>query len=176
MKRASGMDLRTEILKEHSKKQSDKIAAWVCKDKVRFVKLMDLFLHDEYRVVQRSAWIVKKVADEYPEWIQPYLRKMLLYCKKPVHNAVKRNVMNILQEMKLPIRLQGLAVSICFDFLLDTDLPVAVKVFSMTLLHNISIVQPELQLELRIVIQEQMEFAKPAFKSRAAKILKQLAR
>lgn len=170
------MKLREEILREHSKKQSEKIAAWVCRDKKRFTALMHLFLHDEYRVVQRCAWVVKLVADQHPDWISPYIRKMLLYCKQPVHDAVKRNVVNILQDIDLPENLQGLAATTCFDFLATPNLPVAIKVFSMTVLYNITQQHPELRNELRTIIEEQIEFESAAFRSRGFKVIKQLAK
>ena len=150
------------------------IAGWVCSDKSRFKNLMNLFFSDEGLVVQRSAWIVKMVADEQQDWVMPYLRRMLIYCKKPVHDAVKRNVMNILQNITVPDRLLGLAATVSFDLLLDVKEPVAVKVFAMSVLFNISLREPGLQTELRLIITEQMEFAKPAFRSRGTKVLKQL--
>ena len=168
------MKLRQEILKEHSKHQTMKIAAWVGEDKKRFDDLMKLFLQDEYRVVQRSAWIVKYVADAHPDWIKPYLKKMLEYCRKPVHDAVKRNVIRILEQVEIPKRLQGLAATICFDFLSSSEEPVAVKVFSMSVLYNITREEPELKGELITLIEGQLEFAKPAFRSRGSKILKML--
>ncbi|HYV93171.1 MAG TPA: hypothetical protein VE978_15455 [Chitinophagales bacterium] len=168
------MNLREEILKEHSKQQTIRLANWVGKEKKRFTELMNLFLHDEYRVVQRSAWIVKHVADEHPDWIKPWLKKMLEYCKQPVHDAVKRNVIRILTEIDLPKNLYGLAATICFDFLSSATEPVAVKVFSMTVLSNIAQHEPELKQELRLLIEDQMQWEKPGFTSRGRKILAQL--
>jgi len=49
------INLRQEILAEHSKAQVDKIKAWVGGSLDRFNELFVLFLHDEYRVVQRAA-------------------------------------------------------------------------------------------------------------------------
>jgi len=169
------MNLREEVLREHSKKQTVRLGKWVGGDKRRFTKLMNLFLHDEYRVVQRSAWVVKHVADEHPDWMRPWLKRMLVYCRQPVHDAVKRNVIRILQDMELPKNLQGIAATTCFDFLSSPEEPVAVKVFSMTVLANIAKHEPDLKQELIMLIREQMEWEKPAFRSRGKKILKQLS-
>jgi hypothetical protein len=45
-------NLKEEILKEHSKKQTLKIAKWVGNNKKRLDELLNLFLFDQYRVVQ----------------------------------------------------------------------------------------------------------------------------
>ena len=41
------MDLREMILKEHSKKQADKIIRWIGEDQKKFDALVKLFLGDE---------------------------------------------------------------------------------------------------------------------------------
>lgn len=120
------MNLRLEILTEHSKRQTLRLANWVGGERSRFDELMDLFLHDEYRVVQRSSWIVKHVADVHPEWVKPYLKQMLRYCKQPVHDAVKRNIVRVLAELEIPKSIQGLAATVCFDLLASQKEPVAV--------------------------------------------------
>jgi len=170
------MNLREEILREHSKRQTVRLAKWVGENKKRFDLLMKLFFHDEYRVVQRSAWIVKYVADDHPEWIKLYLKQMLEYCKQPVHDAVKRNVIRVLTEIEIPKKLQGLAATICFDFLSSQQEPLAVKVFSMTVLANLAEREPDLKHELVTLIEEQMDWEKPGFRARGKKILAKLQR
>ncbi|MBZ0098448.1 MAG: hypothetical protein K8F30_05160, partial [Taibaiella sp.] len=87
------MDIRAEILKEHSKQNSEAIAAWVGASPQRVAQLMDLFLHDEYRVVQRLAQVVSKLADTHPQLVAPWLPQLVHRMNEPgVHVAVKRNV------------------------------------------------------------------------------------
>ncbi len=52
----SNMNLREEILKEHSKAPCNKIVQWIGSNQKRFDDLFELFLNDEYRVTQRAAW------------------------------------------------------------------------------------------------------------------------
>jgi hypothetical protein len=66
------MHLRNTILQEHSKAQTDKIVQWIGKDPQRFDALFDLFLTDEYRVVQRAAWPLSYVAINHPAFITKY--------------------------------------------------------------------------------------------------------
>ncbi len=135
---------------------------------------MKMFLNDEYRVVQRASWIVRYVAEQQPEWISSYMQQMLEYCQHPVPDAVKRNIMRVLQNIEIPNKLQGLAATVCFQLLASQQEPVAVKVFSMTVLANITKVEPDLKDELRVLINEQMELESAAFKSRGNRILKML--
>ena len=51
------MDLRAELLEEHSKRQALRVADYIGNDPERFADLMCLFFGNEYRVTQRAAWV-----------------------------------------------------------------------------------------------------------------------
>jgi hypothetical protein len=168
------MDLRSEILKEHSKAQSLKIAKWIGGDAKRFKQLMDLFLHDEYRVVQRSAWIVSAVGEKHPELLRPHLAAMVKRMTDPeVHVAVKRNVVRVLQFIPIPVKLHGSVMNTCFALLADPKETVAVHCFSMTVLANLAEKYPGIKQELSSIIEEQLQHQPtPGFRARARKLLK----
>lgn len=168
------MNLEAEILKEHSKHNAVRLATWVGGNAKRFSKLMRLFLKGKYRVTQRAVWIVSHVAESHPELLEPYFNSMLKRMMEPnVHVAVKRNVIRILQFITVPQRLSGKVASLCFDFL-ESNEPVAVRVFSMTVLANIARDEPDLKRELRLIIEQRLPWEGAAFRARARHVLKQL--
>ena len=170
------MNLESEILKEHSKLQSQKIAAWVGNDIDRFEQLMKLFLHGEYCIVQRASWIVTLCSDKYPELVEPWLPKMIKKMQeKGGHVAIKRNMLHILQFIEIPRKLQGVLTNLCFDYLTSLEAPIAVKAFSMTVLANITKEEPDLKNELRIIIEQMLPYSGPGIQSRGKKVLKQLS-
>lgn len=166
------MDLRGAILQEHSKAQSLKIVAWVGSDKSRFRALLDLFLQGEYRVVQRSAGMVSKIADIHPELIMPHLEVIVKKMSEPgVHVAVKRNVIRLLQGIEIPEKLHAVVMNSCFELLADPKETIAVRVFSMTVLSNLSKSYPDIRQELKAIVYDIMEQeASAGFKSRARKL------
>ena len=68
----------------------------------------------------------------------------------------------------------GEAADICFGYLVDHKETIAVRVFAMTVLGNICRREPDLGIELRLVIEEELPYASAGFKSRAKKILAEL--
>lgn len=170
------MNLEFEILKEHSKRQVVKISTWIDNDEKRFDSLMDLFLNGEYRVAQRASWIVSHCAERHPDLISPWLLRMVKKAThQGVHDAVKRNVVRILQFVDIPKKLQGPVAGLCFGFLQSVDAPIAVKAFSMSVLANIAAVQPDLKRELSLVIEEMMPYGGPAVQARAKKVLRKIS-
>lgn len=168
------MDIRESLLKEHSKAQTTRIVEYIGDDKERLAELMDLFLGTEYRITQRAAWVVGYVGEHHPSLMKPYLAPMINHLRKDVHDAVKRNILRVLQDIDVPEELMGELADTCFDFLSEAEEPVAIKVFSMTILYNMTLKEPDLKNELKILIEEQMPFATSGFQSRGRKVLKGL--
>ena len=169
------MDLRKTILEEHSKAQTSKIVKWVGDGQKRFDELFDLFLNDEYRVVQRAGWPVSNCVIKYPKLIEKHFRKLLGNLRKPnLQNAVKRNTVRLLQDIMIPKKFHGEVMNICFEYIADPQEKVAIKAFSLTILQNLSRHYPEIKQELKTIIEDRWDYETAAFRSRAKKILKEL--
>lgn len=168
------MNLREEILKEHSKAQRDKIIEWVGDAQLRFDELFRLFLNDEYRVAQRASWPVSYCVEVYPEFIQHHLKELLQNLEKPnLHDAIKRNTVRILQEIPIPEKYHGQVMNICFGYVENPTEAVAIKAFSLTVLGNLAIQYPEIIPEIKLLIEDQLPHQTAAFKSRAKRLMKQ---
>lgn len=112
------MNLRKEILKEHSKAQCTKIVKWVGNSQQRFDELFALFLHDEYRVVQRAAWPLSYCVIAHPALIGKNWKKLISNLKKPgLHPSVKRNSIRLMQDIEIPEKYHGEIMNICFGYL-----------------------------------------------------------
>lgn len=169
------MILREEILKEHSKTHALTIANYACESEVSFKELMQCFLDNEYRLAQRAAWSVRCAAKEKPEMIYPHIKDLVsVLQKKNVHDAVIRNSVRVLQEIEIPEKYHGEVMNACFEFLEKPSTPVAIKAFSLTTLFNLSKHYPEIKPELKLIINDRLDYETAAFKSRAKKILPQL--
>jgi hypothetical protein len=169
------MNLRDQILKEHTKANCDLILQWVGNSQKRFDELFDLFLHDDYRVVQRAAWPLSYAVIAKPALIKKHFKALIQNLHQPgLHPAVKRNTMRLLQDIDLPERYQGEIMDTCFSYIADPVEAPAVKAFSLTVLEKLSHTYPEIKSELKTIINDRWEFETAAFHSRARKILQRI--
>ncbi len=168
------MDIYDQLHREHSKFNTTKIVNFVGKDPQRFDELMTVFFKGPYRITQRAAWPMSYCVENHPPLVMPYLSRLIGQLSLPTPVAVKRNVLRLLQNIQLPRPLWGKTVTSCFDLLASTKEPIAVKVFAMTVIYNISIHEMELRKELKILLEDQWPNGSPGFRSRADKILKKL--
>lgn len=167
------MDIRNELITDRSKANIVRIAQYIGDDSERFQILFDLFLNDIPRVNQRAVWAMIYCAEAHPNLIYPHLDVLLNNLDQPnLHNAIRRNTTKILSEIEIPKKHQGQALDICFNYLLSMQEAIAVKVFSMQVVFNISKTEPDLLRELAAVIEDQMPYGSAGFKVRGNRILK----
>lgn len=168
------MILRSEILKEHSKRQTLFIVNYIGDDPVKFKELVRLFLSGEYRVTQRAAWVLSDCIEAHPKFLSSCLKALILNLEKEnLHDAVKRNTLRVLQNASIPEELQGRLYNICMQYLYS-DEAIAIQVFAMTVVANIVKQHPDLAVELKTLIESRLEESSAGFKARARKVLKQL--
>ncbi len=167
--------LKDILLEEHSKKQCEKIVAYIGNDRDRFAELMKCFFCDEYRLSQRASWPLSFCVSSYPHLIKPYLKKLIdNLSRKGQHDAIMRNTLKLLQNIPIPTKYHGLLMDSCFNFITSPQTAVAIKAFSLTVLGNLSVCYPEITSEIKLVIEEQWEHESSAFRSRARQLLKKL--
>ena len=173
------MNIREELLieKTHTKERALLITNYACSSRKTFKELMYCFLSDEYRLAQRAAWSVSWAAQKQPELITPYIKDLIAQLpRKDVHDAVIRNSVRILQKINIPEELHGKLMDSCFNFIDLNETPVAIKAFALTTLYNLSKVYPDIQNELKLLIEEKWDKETAAFKQRGKQILKNLGK
>lgn len=169
------MKLKNQLLLEHSKANADLIKEWIGTDEDRFALLVRLFLENEYRVSQRAAMVLGHIHDSFPFLLQPFLPQIIKHLRQPdIHDAVKRNIVRILQNVEIPKEHHGEVADVCFTWLEDPNIAVAIRVFSMSVLWNICQEVPELMPELKATIEDWLDYGSAGFKSRGKKVLKMI--
>ncbi len=169
------MDIREEALREHSKKQIQKIAKWIGNDPERFQQYLKLFLHDEYRVVQRISWVLSVLAEEHPAMVAKFLPKIIKRLDdEKIHVAVKRNVVRVLQFLPIPEKCEVKVLDHCLKYIADPNETVAVRCFAMTVAANLAGQYPELKREVSETIKSSMKSTTPGLKVRSRDVLKKL--
>ena len=171
------MDLKKRLNLGQSKMQTHEVVDYVNGIPNRFKELIEVFLAGPYRVTQHAAWPLSICVEKWPYLIDPHLGKVLKALGKPgIHDAVTRNTMRLLQFIDIPKRYRGAVAELCFAYLQNPKQAVAIRVFSMSVLANICVHEPELKQELKIILEDQLPFGTAGFKSRATKVLKMLER
>ena len=104
------------------------------------------------------------------------MEQILLNLKQPHHEAILRNTMRLLHSLPdIPDSVLGLAADAAFRYLEDPSVSIAVRAFSIRVLGKICKKEPDLKEELRILLEDMLEFEKaPGIITSGRDVLKQI--
>ncbi len=169
------MEIRKELLAEHSYENAEKIAWYVMENQEYLAEIFQLFWENDKLITQRVTWVIIIITDWKPKIIKPFVEEMILTLKKEgVNDSIIRNTVRILAEFPIPSHMDGIITEICFNYLSNNTIPVAIQVFSMTILERMVEKYPDLKEELIAIIEMGMEFGSAGYRSRGGKILGRL--
>src|SRR5574337_441811 len=101
------MDIKQEIVREHSKTQTLRIVKYVGSNKKRFELLLNLFLGDSPLLSQRAGWPLSYCVEANPQLAISFLDRLIANLdRRGLHNASKRNTLRLLQYVDIPTKFQ----------------------------------------------------------------------
>jgi hypothetical protein len=153
-------------------------AAMVYEEPSLFSVFIELALLDEKHYAERASRVICVCSQNYPELFRPHCSRIITELKNLRSEGAMRNFLKTLAEVpvKLTKRDKAILLNQCFDYLVSNDYPVAVQVFSMQILYNLSCEIPEIGEELYRILEERIPDASAGYRSRARRIMRQMGR
>lgn len=167
-------DLTTLLQTEHSKSQTLKIVNYVGEDQNRFDALFEIFTTAHPRVIQRASWAVNYCVESHPNFLSKHYDAVVKNLDPSVPDAVKRNCTRMLQYTLIPQEWLGHVFDRCFNLAYSSKEPIAVRCFSLQVLHNVSMAIPELKNEVLELLNDLKDHESPGIKSRVRRLSKTL--
>lgn len=168
------MNYCEQLLKEHSRINSNEIAKIIDNNPAEFKKIIEIIYNEKPPLPQRASWLLAIINSKHPQLLVPYLPLFINTINQFNVNGIKRNMMVVLSKHILPEELQGKLVDVCFNLILSKTESVVVKTEAMQCISNVAKVYPTIANELKVVIADQLPKTTFAFHSRAKHILKEL--
>lgn len=165
-----------EILQgNYSKQTKDFVIEYLISNPHEIKNLFNYLTHKNQHIGNYAGWIISYLAEYNNKLIQPHISILVkVFDTKDNNPALIRNTFRTLQFLNIPKQHDGLILSKGFESLNNSNSAVAIKVFAMTVIYNLSLKYPEIQPELKLSLENQFEQQSAGFKSRALKILKRI--
>ncbi|MFK7809438.1 MAG: hypothetical protein AB8F74_16665 [Saprospiraceae bacterium] len=170
------MDLKTQLLKEHSKENTLQIVDYIGQSTKRYAQLWQLVKTAEPPVPQRASWVLDHSPISYSKKVLPFLSEMIDEIQNlEHHDAIRRNVMKILAATSdIPEDQSAVLFDFCVELVINKNTAIAIKAFAMDVMVNIAMPFEELRNEVKVVLEDQVKHGSKGVKSRANKLLKKL--
>lgn len=152
---------------------------YVLKYPDQFKHLVEWSFSEEQPVAWRAAWILGHFLRHKPEFI-PQMQSSVPRIISAFTNFNSpgqiREYLKIIQLLDVDEEQMGYLLDLCFQWLIDRKSDEAFRIYSMQIIFDYAKKEPDLFPELQAIIEQEMEWAKPGFKSRGKKILKYISK
>lgn len=169
----SVQDIKSSIAADRSKDNIDHIAHILSRNP-KLLKETMVLIDGDLNIAMRFTWMLGHLSEQSPSLVSPFVP--MLFSKRQTHpiKGFHRSLCKIMTSTGVPQEIEGEVVDQIFKWCLDPKTDVAVKVYGITVIANLCEKYPDLDGELRQVIEDQYDLNSVAFKARAKKVLKQL--
>lgn len=167
-------DFKAQLQSDASRANIDYVSYIIGNDQNAFNLAFEIIFTAPHPINQRAAGVIETVTRSSPAFIIPHVDRMINSFTEFKVDGVKRNFMKIFTRTDFNEEQMGLLTDICFDCIMNNKESIAVRVFAMETLYNISNTYPDIKKELILVIEEVMQLGIPAFIARGRGILKKL--
>ncbi|OGX88232.1 hypothetical protein BEN47_09075 [Hymenobacter lapidarius] len=172
------MNLRAELLREHSARQTRRLTEYACAHPKYFAELLRVFWYGTPRERQLAADVLGMAGQQRPAWLVPHLAGLLAAAQPDQteqHPAVRRSVVRVLQFVAVPEEWQALTYDLCLGLLVAPTELVAIRGYALSAATRLAGAYPELATELLAAIESVLSTAtSAALHSRAAREMPKL--
>jgi len=168
------MDIR-EFLNLHSSRlNADILADKIEEDPYIFDSVWDIMLEEVHPVSMRAAWSISIFLKRHPYFIESRIPEIISILPDIESPSVKRFLLIFLTLLPVPDNLSGFLFDFCFNLVESASAYIAHKAYAMTILYNISDIEPDLKPELIDLFESQMVDESTAIQSCSRKLLTRL--
>ncbi len=141
-----------------------------------YVRLIaDIAFYSDHPKSWRAAWLMDKIHNKKPKMIEPFIKEIILQLKKETSSSKIRHFLKLISLYAIPKNHSSFLFEYCHQHFTSAKEPVAVRVYALQVLYNLSEEEPDLKPELLSTIRYENELHSTAgIRSRGKKLAKKL--
>ncbi len=148
----------------------------VNRDPERLDIVYQLCFTEKYPIAMRAARVVQFCVEQDSSLFNPYLGEVVSKGLTSEVEGVRRAFLKLLAEQTdlEKVKDGGILLDRCFEWISDASENPAIRIYSMTIVHRFSIMEPDLKHELKEVLRFLPVNEKPSIRSRVKNIMKEM--
>ena len=158
--------LKQQLLSELSRRNIDLVVHWAGVDSERIAQLAELVLLHDSKLSMRACWALEKITCKHPGILDNWLPELIENLDKYPLTGTRRIMAKILMLHQIPEDYEGPVLDFSIRMLESPSEPVGVKANCMTIIFNLLPRYPELEPEIKAIIEDQADKNSVGFKSR----------
>lgn len=169
-------DLKQKLINSLADSSGAERKVWIEYITDHNILLTDLvdILYLDSKTAMRFSWIIGTLCELDPKSVFPVVNQIFENRNKIKTPNFDRTIAKIFYLVEIPQEIEGQAVDIMFSWLINPKILVSTKNYSLFALYKLTEKYPDLKIELKEIIEDQLDKNSNDFKKRATLILQKL--
>ena len=168
------MDLKELIMQEYSKVHANLVAEYILSKPELMPELLDIIYLFDDPVSKRASWSLKILSEKDSSIIDPYVDLMVDMLPKTNDIPILKLVLATLRMTHIPENKQGELLQFTSEVLTDSGSSIASLIYSIDIFYKLSVKEPDLLNELRIMLEQLIPNGSPGVKNKCHKLIRKI--
>ena len=164
------------IMAEHSRHQADFIVDIVLSQPSYLDELLHIVFQNREPISRRASWPLRIISERDINILESHVPVIIKRLPEIDNVAIQRAFLAILVNVKIPKENYGELLQFTCEILLNPGSPVASLIYSTDIFYKISINEPELLNELKLMLEQLLPYGSAGVKSKCRKTIKKIDR
>ena len=164
------------IMAEHSRQQADFIADIVLSKPSYLDELLNIVFRNQEPISRRASWPLRIISERDKNILEPYISTIIKRLPEIDNVAIQRAFLAILVNVNIPEENYVELLQFTFDILINPGSQVASLIYSTDIFYKISLNEPDLLNELKLILEQLLPFGSAGVKSKCRKTIKKIDR
>ncbi len=170
------LDVREFLDIDSSRLNADILVDKIEEDTDLFETVWEIMFEDSNPVSMRAGRVIYLFGQKHPYFIEPRAPEIIKRLSSVKTEGVVRSLLGVLCMVPLPEDESGYLFDLCYNIVESPASAIAHKAYALTILYNISEMEPGLKPELITFFEEQLDTESAGIKARTRSLLNRLYR
>lgn len=164
------------IMAEYSRTHADFIADIVIKKPLLLGELIDIVFQNSEPLSRRASWPLRIISDRDTHILEPFVPKIIQKLPEVTCVSITRSLLALLVNTSIPEEQHGELLQFTFEILIDKGSPVASLIYSTDIFYKLSVKEPDLLNELKLMLEDLIPYGSAGVKSKCRKTINKIER
>lgn len=175
------LDIEVENLHslfEHAihREQADFISDLIIGKPILLPELLEIIFAKEEPVSRRAAWPLRIISQKDKTIVEPFVPEIIDELESMEIVPILKLLLAVLVVTDIPKDYQGQLLQITSEILTNKGSSVASLIYSMDIFFKLSVNEPDLLNELKIMLEQLLPYGSPGVKNKSTKLIKRINR
>lgn len=170
------MTLSELILSEYNRVHADLVADYVIQNPGLLPEMLELVFKLEEPLSRRAAWSLRIVSQKKVGIVEPMVPRIINQIREVNDIPVLKLVLAVLVETEIPEEYHGEVLQFTSEVLIDSNSSIACLIYSMDIFYKLSLKEPDLLNELRLMLEQIIPYGSPGVKNKCGRLIRKITK